>query len=261
MAATRPGSEFPALRLIAPWLPGSLLARQYLFAGLAVQFILAVALLQLGGVFSLFVPLLGAVGLIFRWTAIPIIVLVLFGYCLLFPDGDPFLTLQSEVPGSHFRMLDLALCSLLMVSMYCHYSYLSLSLQAMPEDPLPAPVRPGSTVIRGKTTDLSRPIIRPSSETFESEFLEIVAVVAIAVLLAQLAWYGLTHLAIDFRENPPLRWITDSYRTSRTQALWPTGMSPAIHRMLIFAALVLIGGIGCWFVFWYWRPCLARPLE
>ena len=253
MSADDSKTEYAILRLITSWLPDSPLARQYLLAGIAIQFILAVALVQAGGSYSLMISALGTLGLIFRWRAMPVITLILFVFFQLFPDGDPYLKTPSDIPGSHFRMIDLLLCGLIATSIYCHYNSLSLSLQAIPDDPLPEPGFPGSRMKRSGKNNLPDSIVRPSSNTFEREFLEIVAMLALALFLAQLAWYGLTHLVVDFQAFPLLRWMSEGIRSNKVATVWPAGLSPPMHRMMIFAAAILAGGFTCWFAFWYWR--------
>lgn len=227
----RPG--FPAVLL------QSSLGRCYCFTGLGAQLILAVVLMQAGGIPALAPVVIGSLGLLMRWTATPVLFLCMFVYFLAFPDGLPVWNVPSDIPRSFCRIQDMILVFFVAVYFVCYFRMLSLSHYALSPD-------------RGPRSDMrgSSPVLRVTRNTFESELSPVAITLLIMVLITQIAYLMMNHLLIDMRAFPPVHWVDDL--SSRHRMSWSPEFPVALHRLLVFilGMTTLMGIIG--FSLWYW---------
>src|SRR5205823_2055932 len=99
---------------------GDPVARNYLFVGLAAQFVVAAAVLARPGsnlVAALAPAALAALGLVGRLTAMPYIALAILSYLLVVPTVTPFAGyIPNEVTRfTHFRLTDVVLAAAVLV--------------------------------------------------------------------------------------------------------------------------------------------------
>ncbi|MCZ2341251.1 MAG: hypothetical protein LC104_05570 [Bacteroidales bacterium] len=226
----------------------SSLGRCYLFTGLGAQCILAVALAQAGGLPALAPIVIGCLGLLMRWTATPILFLMLFVFFLAFPEGLPVWNVRSDIPRSFCRVSDLILVFVTVAYLVCYYRMLGLLHDAMPS----------SRTSRGSSQDLS-PVLRRENHSFESEYIPIAAVLFIVLILVQIAYLMMNHLLIDMRAFPPVHWV-DEFAT-RHRMSWTPEFPVALHRLLVFilGTTIIVSIVG--FSLWYWGLNRLQPQE
>lgn len=158
--------------------------------------------------------------------------------------GAPF----SDVPISHFRILDVLFVAAIVTYFACQFRLFSLTHRAVPSD-IPTAFR--------KKSDPT--FVRPTSLVSTEELGRLFVVIGIAVIVGQIAWLAIAELRIDFRNSFPLGF--DDYsqqvwvRASRRSAeLWT-------NRFLLLIGLT--GGvlIPTGLVLWYWRLHRLTPEE
>ena len=218
---------------------GPSLGFHYLFTGLASQIVLAVTLAQTGGPLAAFPSLVGALGLVMRWTATPVIVLFMLTYVLVYPTGLPLPSPVSDIPRSHFRLTDIMLAAAIGLYFASHYRMLSLRYQAVP-------LNDGQ-----RHPQKTAPVVRPSTNTFESELARLGVTLIIAIGAGQIVWYFVCQFAVDAWAFPPVRVIPESVRGGPIP--WPPEFSRPAHRLLLFAGGLAGLGSAVWFGMWYWR--------
>lgn len=216
-------------------------ARSYLFVGLSALTVLTVAqvLDASGDPVAVAPALVGAVGLLLRWTSTPIIVLIMLVYFLMFPSGEPINPGRSDIPRSQFRLKDMIYVAMAGIYFLAHYRLLSLTTRAVPADAV------------GRTRSKRRPVVRSSDGPFEREAGRGALVLLAATLLGQIAWYVINVFAIDLQRFPPIRLIPDLIGSRRIP--WPPLLSTPLHRLLVMIFLMAVVGGLIWFVTWYWR--------
>jgi hypothetical protein len=218
-------------------------ARSYLLAGLGAQLILAVALGMTGGMTALAPAVIGSLGLLMRWTAIPIITLLMLAYFLAFPDGQPVWNVRSDIPRSFCRTNDLLLVFVAAVYYVCYFRLLAVNDRTTP---------PEHESPRHSDTASSQERTIPHEHKIDT--IQIATVLFIATIIAQISYFIINHLLIDMRAFPPVHWINGSLPRQRMS--WSPEFHDTLHRTLAFilGATTLIGIV--WFGLWYW--CLQR---
>lgn len=209
--------------------------RDYLFAGFAALLVVFVGMTLRGGVAAGAVaPAVGSLALLFRWTSMPVVFLLLLSYLLVYPFGLPYYTAGvNETVGSRFRTQDVLLVAAVLIYLSAQYRLLGLTDSLMPADP-PA-----------------RRARRPLAAAADGEFPQMMLAVAGFVLAGQVAWLGLTSLTLELDEFPPVKlgrpnpWLDEPYA--------PPGW---LTRGLLLGGTAALGGFAARFGFWYWR--LAR---
>lgn len=229
---------------------GDPVARNYLFVGLAAQFVVVAAVLARPGsnlVAAAFPAALAALGLLIRLTAMPYIFLIVLCYLLAVPTLTPYAGhVPTEVTRlAHFRLVDLVLAAAVLVYFAAHFRLLGLTDRAVPGDVPPHLRKKGE-----------RPVRRPGSIAPPGEFGRLFAVLGACVVAAQLAWLLLAEFHVDLRGNPPLT-LGDSVRVR----FWddPLLTSDAMSRFLLLAGLWGFSALAAALVFWYWRLSRLGP--
>jgi hypothetical protein len=159
-------------------------------------------------------------------------------------SGAPF----SDVPLSHFRILDILFVAAVVTYFACQFRLFSLTHRGLPSD-VPAAFR--------KKTDPT--FVRPTGVVPSEELGRLLFVVGLAVLVGQLAWVVIAELRIDFRRPFPI--VFDDYnqqvwlRASRRSAeLWTNRF---LFLMGLSAGVLIPAGL----VMWYWRLHRLTPAE
>ena len=220
-------------------------ARNYLFVALASLLIVAAVMFVRGSgslPAALIPTILAAAGLLMRWTAVPVIVLVLLCYFIVLPFGVPLnMRYSNDIPGSALRLLDLVLVAAALGYFACHYRLLGLTHQAMPPDD---PARPKG----------AKPVRRPVALVADDEFGRLFMALGACVLAGQVLWVLVASLQLDFLRVPPLTFRPDVFEQSR--AAFGRGSASTGQRFLVFAGLAGGAALAAGLAFWYWR--LAR---
>ena len=184
--------------------------------------------------------LVGLCGLILRWTAMPVVYVVLLSWLSFAPLGLPFDDNPfSSIPGSHFRFLDFILIGSSLVYLIGQYRLFSISHVGMPFDANKLFVKRGA-----------KPTVRPAEAPRDWELWMLFARVGIFALAGQLLWVAITYFRIDFERVPPLvyRVPEDGYKRAD-----PLFLQDYLSRFLLSLGFFLAVALTARFVFWYWR--------
>jgi len=133
--------------------------------------------------------LLAVAGILARWTAAPVLILLLTTYLLMDPGAANLLGTFTGVPWrlnrnpSGFNVLDVLLAASLLVYVIGHFRLTSILHQGMPDEP---------TVRRDR--DLANPPRRPVRTVGPEELPRTLSVAAACVIAAQAAWLILTFI-------------------------------------------------------------------
>jgi len=216
-------------------------ARNYLVLGLAAVLVISAVLFVQGGLIAAIIPAaVAALGLLLRWTAMPIVFLVTLSYFLVFPYGIPDLSRRfDDIYGSHLRVLDIALVGSVLAYLAAQYRLYSLVHQSMPFD-MPSRLR--------KKSDRSP--VRPGENIADGEVGRMFATIGLCVFLGQIAWFFVSETTINFLNFPPFE-ISHVYDPIR---LWRgVGLSPEYTRFLLTAGLCAVVAFAFGLALRYWR--------
>jgi hypothetical protein len=221
-------------------------ARNYLFVGLAALLIVAAVLFMRGGLAAALLPtLVAAFGLLARRTAMPGVFLVLVCYFAVFPFGIPDLVHPfSDIPASHFRLMDLILVGAVLAYLAAQFRLLGLTFQGMPPDAPPGPRKKGD-----------KPPRRPGSLVPPEEVGRMFAAVGACVLIGQIVWILISELRPEFRAFPPFRAAEPAASRSHYNDAEP------LYRFLMLAFLLAVATVPAGLAFWYWRLTRLGPAE
>jgi hypothetical protein len=185
----------------------------------------------------------GACGLVLRWTAMPPIFVLLVSYLSFAPLGIPFeFSPFSDIPGSHFRFLDGVLIGSALVYLIGQYRFYSIVHVGMPFDANKFFVKPGA-----------KPTVRPAEAPKDRELWLLFARVGLFVLAGQLLWIAFTYLRVDFHRVPPLTVVEPSDGYPRYNARVEEMTVPeSASRFLLASAFFFTVAICARFAFWYW---------
>lgn len=222
--------------------------RNFTFAGLGALGMMFLILLQqasdYGGVM---IVVIGSCGILLRWSAAPIFVLLILTWFLIFPFGDPTVYFRNslEIIEGQFRVTDLMLVLSLLVYLACQYRILGLVSQAIPFD---GPVR------RKDET----PARRPPGVISPAEFGFLAGACIAFVFVGQLIWWFVNSVEVVPTEDFPFRMIESD---GRTPSVLPDGMQTGLARFVVLVGLLFFGTLIARVVFGYWRLRMMRPAE
>jgi hypothetical protein len=212
--------------------------RGYVIAAAAALIVLFVVQFENGSVAAAGVPTLcGVAGLLLRWTAMPVALILTLGHFLLFPLGLPI----GPVPhlllrDSYLRLNDVILAAALLVYLVAQCRIFELTV-------------PPSAAAR--ETPASR---RIEDNEIPWSFLAI----ALAVAFGQLAWWLIANLEPHFGADAPFRWRPSAQVLFRSE---PSTQTAELSRFLVLVfALALVAGVAR-LAFWYLRLRGLTPTE
>jgi hypothetical protein len=216
-------------------------ARNYLFVGLASLLVVAAALFFLHGHPLAALPVaVAALGLLLRSPVMPCLFLVALAATAVptwaWMNPKPY----SDVPLSHFRLMDLVLVGAALTYFVCQYRLLSLAAQGMPPD-TPA----------GQRRKADKPPRRPGHLVPPEEMGRMFAGIVACVVIGQVAWLLIGELRLDFSAFPPLRLPAPSALLPQSGAHYDR--SAWVTRFLLAAGLIAGAVLPAALVFWYWR--------
>jgi hypothetical protein len=223
--------------------------RNFAFAGLGALGMIFLILFQQGGdIGGLIVVVLGALGILLRWSASPVLILFVVTYFMVFPFGIPGETLggQWEIEEGRFRVTDVMLVMSVLVYLACQYRIYGFVSQALPYE----------GAARRKD---EKPARRPPALVRPSEIGVLLAVCAAFVVLGQLIWWAANSLEVVPTADFPLRWAEPD--RARRGSLLPGGMNTGTARFVVLAGFAFFGTILARLVFGYWRLRAMGPAE
>lgn len=220
--------------------------RNYRVAALAsLVFVFGILFGQGSDAGGLIAAAFGVAGVFLRWTAAPIMVIVVTVYFTLFPAGIPELGYSSSMNLARgiFRLEDIVLTSALAVYTLCQYRLFGLLVQAMPAH---------------EKTAKSSMIRRPPDAIAKSEFASLIRTAIIITFAGQVAWWLLLITRVEPSHTFPLSTNGEIYSRTIQGA---GSLSPPATRFVLLAGVALLTAILAQIVFGYWRLRLLRPGE
>lgn len=187
---------------------------------------------------------LGLLGLLLKWTAVPVLIVVIIGYITVAPLGVPiFEAMPPMVPGSQFAFRDLLLLPTLLTYLLAQFRLFSVLHTAVPFEAAPQFLRK-----RVKAA------VRPPQPITDAELSGLFIRAGVFTLVGQMLWALITWVVVDFREVPPFRVLEEDSTLVFTQQRLQFGMvPPQASRCLLAAGLFVVLGLLVRMVFWFWR--------
>jgi hypothetical protein len=237
-------APWPAARVA--WLRDPV-ARNYLFVGLAALLIAAAVLTFRHGHLLAALPAgVAALGLLLRSPVMPGVFLVVLNLAVVPLTVWLNRSGYSDVPVSHFRVMDMVLVAAALTYFACQYRLLSLTFQGMPPDAPP-----------GLRPKWDKPPKRPGATAPPEELGRMFAGVAACVLVGQVAWLLVSELRLDFRDVPPLRLARPAVSLLRGEY----SQSEPLYRFLMLSGVLALTVLPAALAFWYWRLTRLGPGE
>ncbi|MCS6866572.1 MAG: hypothetical protein RMJ56_00625 [Gemmataceae bacterium] len=226
--------------------------RPYTFAAIGSLAMTALVLYLSGSeIGAALVMLLGSASILLRWTAGPIVVLLLLLYFTVFPFGYLELGYNNplQVRETHFRISDMILVMAALVYFATVYRLFGLIHQSVPLENTP----------RRQAV----PPRRPSSHIGANEVTQLVVASAVLVVLGQVAWWLLN--AFDFTPTEagfPLQWADrESFARYRSGPFPPGEFSAGQSRFFLTMGVLFFGYLFFRLFFGYWRLRVMSPAE
>lgn len=218
-------------------------SRSYVFIGLMALLVVAAAMFarSYGSLIAALLPAaVAATGLLLRWTAMPVVALLLLAYFIVLPFGWMLGgSFPSDVHGSAFRLLDLVLVAACLVYFASQYRLFSLTTRAMPSDDPAAP--------KGET-----PRLRANALVAPDEYQRLSATLVGCLFAGQFLWIVIATVRVDFALFPPFELASDVFST-RTFSPGRGGRDRPEHRFLMLLGVFGLASLVVGLVFWYWR--------
>ncbi|MCI0704338.1 MAG: hypothetical protein L0241_25040 [Planctomycetia bacterium] len=201
---------------------------------------------------AVLVVLLGCAGLVLRWVAAPVFLLLVLCYFQLFPFGFPEAGYASVflVRDTHFQVIDAILAMSVLVYLRSQYRIFGLVHQAVPFE----------NVIRRKGEGPTR---RPADHIAPGELGWMLGIAGAIVILGQLAWWLVNALEFTPTEAFPIHWIQEeTNRTpTRRESKPPGEFNAGANRFFILIGGLFFGTLVARLVFGYWRLRMMNPTE
>jgi hypothetical protein len=223
--------------------------RNFTFTALGALGMIFLILSQQGSdIGGVLIVIVGTCGILFRWFASPVFVVIILSYFMIFPVGTPWEAYQSksEISEGRFRVTDVMLVFSLLVYLACQYRIYGFVSQAVPFE--------GLVRRKGET-----PARRPPALIRTTELGVLLGVCAALVLLGQLLWWFANAIEVVPTEDFPLRWV--DINPSLADDALPGGMSTGTTRFVLIIGFLFFSTLLARLVFGYWRLRMMGPAE
>jgi len=223
--------------------------RNFTFTALGALGMIFLILSQQGSdIGGVLIVIVGTCGILFRWFASPVFVVIILSYFMIFPMGTPRDAYQSksEISEGRFRVTDVMLVFSLLVYLACQYRIYGFVSQAVPFE--------GLVRRKGET-----PARRPPALIRTTELGVLLGVCAALVLLGQLLWWFANAIEVVPTEDFPLRWV--DINPSLADDALPGGMSTGTTRFVLIIGFLFFSTLLARLVFGYWRLRMMGPAE
>ena len=223
--------------------------RNYVFAAFSALAMIFLCLFQQGSdLGGLLIVVLGAAGIVLRWSpASPLILLVLL-YFMIFPFGIPGEAYENrfEIEDGRFRFVDIFLVMSVLVYIASQYRVLGIVSQAVAFEGMG----------RRKDETAAR---RPPALITKLEVGVMLGVAAVVVVVGQLIWWVVTSVELTPTADFPLRWVGAGRTTRRFEP--PGGLPPRGTYFVLFVGILLFVTLIGRLIFGYWRLRMMGPAE
>lgn len=219
------------------------------FAALAMIFLILFG--QGSDIGGLLIAVIGAAGIVLRWVAAPVFVLLALTYFMVFPFGIPGEAFESrfEIADGRFRPTDVMLVGAVLVYVACQYRLFGFVHQAVAYE--------GAARRRDEP-----PTRRPPALVTPSELGIMLGVCAALVLAGQLVWLAVNSVAVLPAADFPLRWVgADAMIPLATGSASRGSLTPGMTRFVLLVGVLFFGVLLARLVFGYWRLRALRPEE
>ncbi|HEV3440517.1 MAG TPA: hypothetical protein VG122_24395 [Gemmata sp.] len=247
--------------------------RNYAFAAFGALAMIFLVLFEQGSALGgLLIVIMGVCGVLFRWTAAPVLVLLILTYFMWTPTGNPFESYSSMtlIEERRFHFIDVILVLSVLVYLSSQYRIYSLVYQAIAFE----------GVIQRKGEPPTR---RPATLIRPTELVTMLALSVVLVIAGQLLWLFATSVEVVPAAEFPLQ-VAES-RSSLARFLRQEGMrpgagskidpgaidtirfnsdgvlSPRASRFYVLLGMLLMGTLITRLVFGYWRLRTIGPAE
>jgi hypothetical protein len=223
--------------------------RNLTFSALGALGMILLILSQQGSdIGGLLIVIVGVCGILLRWFASPIFVVVILTYFMIFPLGTPFDSYEYklEISEGRFRVTDMMLVFSLLVYLACQYRIYGFVSQAIPFE---GPVRR-----KGET-----PARRPPALIRPTELGVLLGTCAGFVFLGQLLWWFANAIEVVPTEDFPLRWA--GINPQLGDGVLPGGMGTGTTRFVVIVGFLFFGTLLARLVFGYWRLRMMGSAE
>lgn len=216
-------------------------ARTYLMVAAGGLLVTLLTMFLIGSLIATAMLLIvGLCGLVLRWSAMPVVFVVLVSYFSYAPLGLPFdYGAISNIPSSNLRFLDVILVGSSLVYLIGQYRLFSAVQSGMPFDA-------NKLFVKAR----AKPTVRPAEAPRDRELWMLFARVGIFVLGGQLLWYAITNWRVDFERVPPIVFSAPVEGFRRGDPLF---VPDYLSRFLLALGFFLTVALASRFVFWYWR--------
>lgn len=204
-------------------------------ASLAVIF---VVLFDSGSVAAAGVPVVcGIAGLLLRWTAMPIVLVLTVAYFMIFPLGIPFGNPFREEATAQTRIFDFILIAAILMYLIAQFRLFSLT--------------PAQGLVQA---------VRPVSTLAANELHHAGVLTAVMVGIGQFIWWFLDEYELHFGHDGPIRTIPPGSLRLEQRVL-PSTQSLGLSRFLLLTTLTVMVAAISRMAFWYLRLRQLNPQE
>jgi len=186
--------------------------------------------------------LIGAGGLLARWSSAPPVFVLSLGYFAIFPDlipnGETF-RFRQDVLKMMFQPGDILVLGSAMVYLLGSLRLYAITHTGMPFDAPKMFIKPKA-----------KPTLRPRTPIADLEIWMLFARVGLFVVLGQVAWNFLTKLRVDFQRDVPITTYPTNYVYDRYRST-PEILPGYVSQFLIAVAFIALMVLLCSFTLYY----------
>lgn len=240
LPSRRDGASALSPRVVVQIMIDDPAVRNYAIAALAGLALVVMALLEQGSdIGALLIAVVGAGGVLLRWRAAAVGVIILLTYFQFFPFGSPLsptFSYRGRIADHRFEFMDVLLVFAVVVYVIAQFRLLALLARAMPAV--------------GATPNKNEPVIRRPPALIRAGEVRTMLLAAFGlVIVGQLTWFLVTSLEVAPVKPLPLAW-TDA-RPAFSEP--PRFLPPWASRFYVIIGMLFAGTMLARLVFGYWR--------